>query len=113
MSVVAKPLFNAQYAPTTNVTAYQVPSSVSNTIIDKITCTNISGGAVTVNIYFVPSGQAVDNAYKVISAHSIAAGAIKDFSELQNHILATSDLIVIVASSGSSIVMRGSGREVT
>lgn len=111
MSVTVKTLFNAQYAAASAATVYTVPSG-NRTIIDKLTATNITGGAITITIYLVPSGGSAGATNTIISAESIAAGATKDFTALQNQILSVGDFISAFASSSSSIVIRGSGREV-
>jgi len=112
MTVTAKALIQAKYAANTNTTEYTSPAS-TRTIIDKLTATNTDASARTLDIYIVPSGGAAGGSNQVIQTHSIAAGAIKDFTELQNHILATGDFIVIAASVASKVVIRASGREIT
>lgn len=112
MAVTAKNLINSKYAADSATTEYTAPAS-TRTIIDKFTATNITGGAVTLTVYLVPSGGSAGDSNKVISALSIAAGATDDIEELKNQILATGDFISVLAGAATSIVIRASGREVT
>lgn len=110
MIVTAKCLINSQFA-TTGSTLYTA-SSV-RTIIDKFTAYNSDAGAVTVSIYIVPVSGTFGNSNAVMKTYSIASGATKDFSELQNQILESGDSIYVVASVGSKLAVRASGREVS
>lgn len=113
MTVTAKMLANAQFATTAGVTLYTVPAG-TRTIIDKLTATNTdSGGAQTVTINIVPSGQGIGAANQITSAKSIAASTAADLSENQNQILAAGDSVVASAGVNGKIVVRLSGREIT
>ena len=112
MAVTPKPLINSKFASNSNTTEYTTPSN-TRTIIDKFTATNTDSGAVTLSVHIVESGASVGDSKLVIKTHSIAAGATKDFSELQNHILAPGDFISCVASVASKVVIRACGREAT
>lgn len=110
-TVTAKPLILSQYAEASATTEYTTPSS-TKTIIDKFTATNVTGGSVSVSVYLVPNGQSVGDEYKIIDAKSVAANGTEDLTALKGHILDTGGFISVVASAGSSIVIRCSGREV-
>lgn len=112
MSVTPKKLIASKYASNSANTEYTVPTA-KTTIIDKFTATNTDASAQTVTINIVPSGDTAGAANTIISAYSIAAGAIKDFTEIQNHILAAGDFISVTASAASKVVIRSSGREIT
>lgn len=112
MSVVARVLISSQYVLNDDSTEYTAPAS-TRTIIDKVTVTNVTGGAVTVSIYLIPSGGAVDDEYKIIDTKSIAANTTEDLTDLKNHVLDTGDFISTIASAADSIVIRASGREVS
>jgi hypothetical protein len=109
--VTPKVLIQTKYASNSQQTEYNVPGSTT-TIIDKFTATNIDSGAQTVTVYLIPSGQSVGNAFKVIDAISIPANTALDITQLQNHILATGDIINAFASASSKVVIKASGREV-
>lgn len=110
-TTTAKPLILTQYAESSATTEYTTPSN-SKSLIDKFTATNITGGALTVNIWLLPNGQTVGNEYLVIDTFSIAANTCKDFTELANQYLDTGEAIAVQASAASSIIIRCSGREV-
>lgn len=112
MIVKATVLANSAFAASTDTTIYTVPGSTT-AIIDKFTATNTDVGAQTLNINIIPAAGTVGASNLVLSAFSIAAGATKDFTELQNQILAAGDKLSVKASSASKIVVRGSGREIT
>jgi hypothetical protein len=112
MAVTAKPLINSKYAANVATLEYTAPAS-TRTIIDKFTATNNDASARTVSVYIVPSGGSPDNSNKIIGSTSISAGAVHDFSELQNQILATGDQIHVLADAASKVAIRASGRECT
>lgn len=112
MSVTAKTLIESKYAANSATTEYTCPAD-THTIIDKFTACNDDSGAVTLTVYLVPSGGTAGASNQMVKAYSLAAGANKDFTELQNQILNAGDFISIVASAASKVAVRGSGREVT
>lgn len=112
MSVTAKALFSAQYAPASSTTVYTVPAGV-RTIVDKFTATNVDASSHTLSVNLVANGDVVGNQNTIISALTITAGATVDLSSLQNQILNSGDQFSVVASAVSVISIRGSGREVT
>lgn len=112
MSVTAKTLISAKYAASGVNTEYTAPGA-TRVILDKFTATNTDSSARTITIHIVPNGGSVGGDNMLISAFSIPANEIKDFSELQNHILNAGDYIAVVASVASKVVIRASGREVT
>jgi hypothetical protein len=112
MSVVAKALFDAKYAQSTDNTEYTTAAS-THTIIDKFTATNTDASAQTIQVNLIASGGSVGSSNIVIKALSIAAGVTTDITQLQNHILNPGDVISCVASAASKVVIRASGREVT
>lgn len=112
MTVTAKALIESKFASSANTTEYTTPAA-KHTIIDKLTATNLDASSQTITIYLVPSGSTAVDANKLISAKSIATGAIYDFTELKNHILNAGDFISVIASGASMVVIRASGREIT
>lgn len=112
MAIAARCLISAKYAANSQTTEYTATGLKA--IIDKFTVTNITGGAVTISIHLVPSGQAAGNSNLIIQNLSVAAGATTDISGyLQNQILNAGDLISVVAGAATSLVIRASGREIT
>lgn len=109
MNVAPSVLFQAQFASDSAVTVFTCPAG-KTTIIDKLTGMNTDSGSQTLTVYLVKSTNSVQAFNAVVKAIAIAAGVLKDFTELQNHILADGDSIQIVSSVASKIVIRGSGR---
>lgn len=113
MTTIPKVLIDAKYAANVLTTELSAISSGKVVIIDKFTATNNDGSARTIDVHLVPDGGAADATNKITSALSIAAGASVDLPELKNHMLKAGDLISVVASVASMVVIRASGREVT
>lgn len=111
MSVIAKCLIEPILVPATVTTAYTAPIG-TRTIIDKFTATNTSGGAVSLTIYLVAGGGSAGPVNLLLSAVSIAAGAVYISNEMPNQILNAGDSIQVIASAALSISIRASGREV-
>ena len=103
--VPSKIVENAQ---TTQYTATNV-----TTEIGAIEVTNYSGGAVTISINLVTSGDTAGNQNLVIKTKSIAAGATYTFPELWGQYLMNGDFISTLASAATSLNIRISAREFT
>ena len=108
MPVIAKVLISGTTLPTSLGTAPYTATGVT-TIIDKFTATNYSGGAVTVTVYL--SGTGSDSL--IVKSHSLASNETYTFPEITGHILAASGYIQAIASAGSSVTIRASGREIS
>jgi len=111
MTVTARPLVTAQYAPNSETTMYTAPAS-TRTIIDKCTGTNGTGGAVTLAIKLVPNAGTAGASNQIISK-SLAAGESYTFPEVVGHVLEAGGFVSMLAGSASAVVVRMSGREVT
>jgi hypothetical protein len=112
MAVTAMNLIEAKYASNSDTTEYTAPTG-TRTIIDKFTATNVDASARTISINIVSSGGSVGSSNLIMKTTSISAGDTYDFTEIQNQILNEGDSISCVASAGSAIVIRASGRECT
>lgn len=112
MTVIAKALFNPVQAAAAETTQYTAPSG-TRTIIDKFTGTNTTGGAVSLTVKLIPNGGSAGASNTIVSARSLAAGECYTFPEIVGHVLNPGDVISTLASSATSITVRGSGREVT
>ncbi len=88
---------------------YTVPAA-STVIIDKFTATNTDGSTHTLNVNLIASGGSASATNLIMDAASIATLVTRDFTELQNQILATGDQISCNASSSSVVNVRVSGR---
>lgn len=112
MSVLAKCLINSQFAPATTGNLYAAPANV-RTIIDKFTVTNTTASAATLTVHIMPSGGSLGAGNIIVSAQSIAAGALVDFTALQNHILNSGDSIQVLSGTANALTIRANGREVS
>lgn len=112
MTVVARALVNSKQAESSETTQYTAPAN-TRTIVDKMTATNTTGGAVTLTTRLVASGGTAGASNSVMSAQSIAAGATYLCPEVSGHVLNPGDFISTLASAATSITIRVSGREVS
>lgn len=110
-TIAAKPLIHAKYASNSGSIEYSAPSS-TNTIVDKFTAYNSSGGPVDLSIYIMRNGASPSNA-NIVTKQTVATLTTLDLTEIQNHVLGPTDSIHVLASAGSAISIRASGREVT
>lgn len=110
--ITAKPLFDAQFAPATNTIVYTVPA-LTRTIIDKFTATNTDGSTRTITVNIIPAGGSAGNQNTVTSAQSLTAGLSMELAEQSRQILNAGDMISVIASVASKVVIRASGREIT
>lgn len=112
MAVTAKVLINSKNAASSATTEYTTPVG-TRTIVDSFTATNTDASARTLSVYLVPSGGSAGASNLIIKELSIAAGETKEVTSLQKQILAAGDVISVLASVASVVVIRASGREVT
>jgi len=96
-----------------NTQTTQYTANNVTTEIGAIEVTNYSGGAVTISINLVTSGDTPGNQNLVIKTKSIAAGATYTFPELWGQYLMNGDYISTLASAATSLNIRISAREFT
>ena len=74
------PLFNTQYLTTSADTYYTVPNTPSTNCLARarLRFCNVTGGAITVTAYAVPSGSTPADANSFVNAKSVAAHDILD-----------------------------------
>lgn len=111
MTVTAKVIIPAKIAESTQVTQYTATGV--RTIIDKLTATNYSGGAVTISVNLVTLADTAGNQNLIVKTKTLAAGETYTFPEIVGHILAAGDFISTIASAATSIAIRASGREIS
>ena len=111
MSITAKTLISSHFALATDNPEYTVPTS-TKTIIDKFTAANTDSVARTLTINLIPTGGTLGASNILISAVSIAAGAVFDSTEMRSQILSAGDVISVKASAAGVVVIRASGREI-
>lgn len=113
MAVAAKNLVPAKFVENAQTTQYTVGANISATIIDKFTCTNISGSTATVSVNLVTGSDTAGNKNLITKQKSLTAGEVYTFPELVGQILPTYAFISAVASAADAINIRVSGREIT
>ena len=112
MSVTVTPIIPAKSAEGSQTTQYTAPTG-TRTIIDKFTGTNYSASSETLSINIVTSAGSASNSNLIVKTKTLAAGETYTFPEVVGHVLAPSGFISTIASSGSAITIRASGREVS
>lgn len=111
MTTRAAVLLQAKQAENSQTTQYT--STNVTTIIDKFTATNVSGGAVTISVNVVESGDTAGTDNLIVQAKSIQAGETYLFPEMTNRILGAGDFVSTVASAATSINIRMEGRVIS
>lgn len=111
MAVTPKGLVASQQL--TNASASYYLATNVKAIIDKMTICNTTAGAVTATVDLIDSGGSAGVTERIISARSIAAGETYTCPEAVGHVLNSGDSIAALASAGSALTFRVSGREVS
>lgn len=111
MSVTAAALFEAQYAPASLTTVYTSQAGTT-TIVDKFTVTNITGGNVNLTVCIVGSGGTAGSSNAILDVYQVDNNLTVDLSQYLQHVLGPGDFISVLSSAASSLVIRGSGRQV-
>ena len=84
--------------------ATTVYTSTNNTAITYMELTNVSGGALTVDIHVVPSGDSVTNTNIIAKTLSIATlDSYQIYTGGEKLLLANADTIQITASAATGI----------
>ena len=105
-------LAESQFAETTPTVIYTSPDPAT-TLIDKFTATNTSFFPISVTINLVPQGGTRDTENAIVFDYSIPEQSTYLFPELINHFLRAGTSIHVVATLGSSLVIRASGRQIS
>lgn len=110
MSVTAKPLVTSGYAAATETTIYT--STGVRTILDKFTVYNSDTAPITYTVKLVPSSGTAGASHVIVSK-VVAVGETYTLPEVIGHVLEPGGFISEIASTGSKLVRRVSGREVS
>lgn len=111
MTVIAQCLFETAAIPAADTTLVTGDAN-TRTYIDKLTVTNTTGGALTVNVNIVASGGSVGATNLLESSYSIAANTSYSFPNIVGQILNPGDFLS-VHPSGVGCNARVSGRKMT
>jgi hypothetical protein len=109
MTTVTKVFLQPKYAEAAQTTQYTSPV---NTVIDKITATNVSASNQLIKVSLVQAGQSAVTAPLTVAV-TLAAGKTYHFPEMVGHYLGVNDYISTLAGAASSVALRISGRELT
>lgn len=107
MTVTPSALVETGYAANAETTVY---TAAVRTIIDR--CTGYGVGVADLTIKLVPSGGSA-SAANVVEKKTFAIGDSYSFPAIVGHVLEPGDFISALASAGSAVNLRISGRKVT
>jgi len=93
-------------------TAQYTASGVS-AIIDKFTATNYDTVARTISVNLVASAGSAGNDNLIVKTKTLQASETYTFPELVGQVIAPGGFISTIASTGTSINIRASGREIS
>lgn len=110
MTTSVKALIESKAAE--NVQTIQYTSDLVQTIIDKFTVNNTTGGNVTFAVNLVPSGGGAASTNLILSK-TILAGQCYTCPELIGHVLEAGDFISTLAGAAASLTIRAAGRQVS
>ncbi|MDB4278428.1 hypothetical protein N9917_02360 [Deltaproteobacteria bacterium] len=111
MAVTPKVLIESKYAENSQTTQYTADNV--KTYIDKFSVSNNSGAVATIAVNLVVSAGAAGATNLILPAKSIADGEVYTCPELVGQVLDAGGFISTIAGTGSALVIRASGREVS
>ena len=82
-------------------------------IIDKFTATNYDTVARTISVNLVASAGSAGNDNLIVKTKTLQASETYTFPELVGQVIAPGGFISTIASSGTAINIRASGREIS
>ncbi len=110
MAVLTKVLISAKTAEATQTTQYTATNVT--TIIDKFTATNYDTVARTISVNLVALSGSAGNDNLIVKTKTLQPSETYTFPELVGQVLANGNFISTIASTGTSINIRASGREI-
>ena len=111
MTVLVKTLIPSKIAEGTQTTQYT--ANGVTVIIDKFTATNYDTAARTISVNLVTAGDTAGNQNLTVKTKTLQPAESYTFPELVGHVLQPSGFISTLASTGTAINIRCSGREVS
>jgi hypothetical protein len=111
MTVTVRVLIPAKIAEGTQQTQYT--ANGVTTIIDKFTATNYDTVARTISVNLVTTAGTTGNDNLIVKTKSLQPSETYTFPEIVGAALLSGDFISTIASTGTSITIRSSGREIT
>lgn len=110
MAVMGKRLVSGSQIAASNTTYYTATNVRAR--IDKCTVTNTTAGAVTFNLYLVPSGGSAGVTNQIVDTKSVGVDETYVVSEAIGHWLDVGGFISAGASAATSLTLVVSGVEV-
>jgi hypothetical protein len=110
MSVSVANIIPAKDVEAAQTTQYTTVNT--QTIIDKFTVTNTSGGALTISVNIIPDAGSATADNLIVDNKAIQDEETYTFPELVGHTMAVGDFISTNASA-TGLTLRASGRLVT
>jgi hypothetical protein len=111
MTVTVRVLIPAKIAEATQQTQYT--ANGVTTIIDKFTATNYDTVARTISVNLVTTAGSAGNNNLIVKTKSLQPSETYTFPEIVGQALLAGDFISTIASTGTSVTIRSSGREIT
>lgn len=110
MAVSTKVLIPAKTAEVAQTSQYTATGVT--TIIDKFTATNYDTVARTISVNLVASAGSAGNDNLIVKTKTLQPSETYTFPELVGQVIAPGGFISTIASTGTSINIRASGREI-
>lgn len=110
MPTATAAIIRAKLAEIAETTQYE--SENCQTMLDKLTATNITGSTATITMRIVNSGGTAGGADELRAVVSILPGKSYQFPELVGHTMESGDFISTIAGTASAIEIRGSARKI-
>lgn len=111
MTVTPKKLFTPALLTTSLATYYTAPTN-TKTLLKKVTLTNTSANAETVDLHLVETGGSAGDANKILDGVAIGPGKTYEVYEAEGHIMNSGDFIRALASTVSVVNIQISGVEI-
>lgn len=109
MTTMVAALIESKEAATSTAAADYTAPAGTRAQIDKLTLTNNSGSARTVDVYLVPPSGSPGATNKIVAAKAVANGADETISTVAAHALMPGGSVYVVAS-GAGVSVRMTGR---
>lgn len=111
MAVQVKVLIPPKQAEAVQTTQYTAVNAKA--IVDKFTVTNTTTNNVTISVNLVTSGGTASASNLVVDTRGVAPDETYTCPELVGQVLEPGSFISTIASTGSALTIRASGREIT
>lgn len=102
-------LIPAKFAATSATAEF---TATSLTLIDHMTATNVSAGAVALTVYLVPESGAAASSNAITYQRSIAPGETYTVRGIAGHVLEVGQFISVLCDTANALTIRATGRTV-